>query len=627
MKRVLPRYVRRRAIGLLVPLCLGLLAAYLHTLPLFDTLERTTWDVRFVRRGVRATTGGVALVLIDDETAEYEPWAFEPQVMWGPHFAAAVRNLHAWGARVIGVDYLQRVSTQRLAESFGKSDLTFDQEFAQALFEAQTTGKPVVLVSILKQGRWVLPIDQLYYANGEHEGVAAANFVGGQTTDAGVVRAFRPWWEGPIPIPALAVRLLERYTGEKARVEGRWLRVGSLQAPLHRDGTLLINYVGPPRSLPRFHFHDIAEGRKPAFDFQGKVVLIGESYAGTSDLHFTPFSRGAPADQQDMTGVEVWGNAVATLLDQRFLRATEVPTAQILLVVLALVAGAVYLGTSLVVGAAACAAGCAGWWFAAQWLFGARDFLLPMYLPLALLPTTYFCVTAYRFFTEEREKRQIKRMWGRYVNPTVVEHLLENPDLQGLGGKRVSITVLFSDIRGFTAMSERLEAPEVVRILNAYLSRMTRIVFQNGGLVDKYVGDAVMAVWGAPVPCAEGPRRAVTTALQMLEALEELNKEWEAEGLGRMDIGVGINTGEAVSGNIGSPEKMDFTVIGDTVNVASRLEGLTKTCGARIVVGQKTWEALGAGFLTRPLPPAAVKGKDELLAVYAVEGWAHAAEA
>lgn len=617
-------YFRRRVAGLLLSLGIGLVAAWVH--PYLEVSERRTWDSRFIRRGVRATQNRVVIVAIDQKTVEYRPWQEEPRIIWGPHYASAVEHLNAWGAEVIGFDYVQMVSTEALAKRFGL-EVTFDQRFAQALLMAPN----VVLSAIHRGRRLILPVEQLLWPVMIYQGrenIGIANYVKGETADLGVVRSFEPLWGGQPELRSFALRLLERAKSGGREGQGiRTMRQGTrslllpgMQIPLHRDGTVLINYVGPPGSIPIYSFCDVAEGRKPAgADFRNKVVLIGETYSGTADLHLTPYSSGQPADKQHMYGVEVWANAVATLLDQRFLSATEVPTGRALLVALAFGTGILFLGTGLGVGAVICLLVMAAWYYACHWLFSTRDYLLLMHAPLSLVPINYSFITAYRFFTEEREKQQIKRMWERYSNPAVVDHLLEHPEDQGLGGRRTEITVLFSDIRGFTALSERMPPHQVVQILNEYLAEMTEVVVAHGGIVDKYVGDALMAVWGAPLPCDDGPQRAVRTALEMIEALERLNDRWASTGFGPLDIGIGINTGEAVSGNIGSPRKMDYTVIGGTVNLASRLEGLTKDLQIRLIIGEETAKRLGSEFSVRHLPPAAVRGVSEPVSIYTVE--------
>lgn len=614
------RFARRRIAGLMVPLLLGLLAAGL--LPLFDAAERATWDARFVHRGAVPPSSRVVLVEIDRKTVSYAPWLDEPVLMWGDHFASALRHLKAAGASVVGIDMIPRIPTQSLAERL-RVPIPWDQVYAQALAEFGN----YVFVTIRDADRWVKPPNQLLWANSpaiEADNLGVGNFQEGWGADPDcVVRAVQPMWHAGTLLPCFGIRVAERYLGHRAVMRGpREIAIGSLRVPLHRDGTLLIHYAGPPGTLTHFSFCDIAEGRMPqGFSFRGKVVLIGESFAGLQDLHLTPFARGVPQHLKHMPGVEVWGNVVATLLDRQFLAATELPAGRVLVVILALAFGAAFLGTHWLAGAAIGALGVAGWHALGAWLFSAHNYLLLTAVPVRLIVADYVLVVLYRYFAEEREKRQIKSMWGRYLNPAMVEHVLQHPEDQGLGGKRAEVTVLFSDIRGFTSMAEHLGPGEVVQVLNDYFTAMSALVVEQAGIVDKYVGDALMAVWGVPRPAPDGPERAVRTALGMLARLDALNQRWQAEGRPPLQIGVGINTGAAVFGNIGSPHKMDLTVVGDTVNVASRLEAMTKDLGVPVLITEAVLQALPEGvFAIRPVPATAVRGRDEAVRIYAVDG-------
>ena len=191
-------------------------------------------------------------------------------------------------------------------------------------------------------------------------------------------------------------------------------------------------------------------------------------------------------------------------------------------------------------------------------------------------------VITHKFFTEEKEKRVIKGAFKQYLNPTLVEQLAQNPDSLRLGGGKKELTVLFSDIRGFTSISEGLTPEQLVHIINTYLSSMTKIILTNNGLVDKFIGDAIMAIFGAPLPFEEHPQMACTTALGMIEELLRVKPVWQEEGFPEINIGIGINTGSMVIGNMGSEERFDYTVLGDSVNLASRLEGLNKEYGTNI---------------------------------------------
>jgi adenylate cyclase len=227
----------------------------------------------------------------------------------------------------------------------------------------------------------------------------------------------------------------------------------------------------------------------------------------------------------------------------------------------------------------------------------------------------------YLLLTEERHSRQIKNIFSRYVSPQVVEQLVKDPRAElKLGGNKQVVTILFSDIRGFTTLSEELSPEAVVELLNEYFQTWTDMIFKYDGTVDKFIGDAIMAIFGAPVAHPDDPLRAVQAALAMQAALMELNTKWAAEGKRMFKIGVGINTGEAIVGNMGSQQAMGYTVIGDAVNLASRLEGKTKDLGAEILISESTYQAVKNKVEAQEHQDITVKGKARAMSVYDVRG-------
>jgi adenylate cyclase len=275
----------------------------------------------------------------------------------------------------------------------------------------------------------------------------------------------------------------------------------------------------------------------------------------------------------------------------------------------------------LVLAAAAVAALLLGYYCFGAWLFVEQNWVLSTTTPMAGAGIAALVVMGERILLEEREKNLFRGLLRRYVSPQVADYVAANPDKSVLGGVRVTATVLFSDIRGFTAMSEKLSPEQVVERLNEYLQAMTDTVFKHDGAVDKYVGDAIMALFGIPLPCEDHARRAVATAIDMQTALLELQESWRAQGLPVIDIGVGINTGEMVVGNMGARDRLDFTVIGDSVNLASRVESLNKEMKSRILVTATTYEFVKDEVRARGPLTAKVKGKDEEAVVYEIYGW------
>jgi len=248
-----------------------------------------------------------------------------------------------------------------------------------------------------------------------------------------------------------------------------------------------------------------------------------------------------------------------------------------------------------------------------------RGYWLNFTLPAVTLTANVMLVSLYRALVEEKEKRKLRSEFGRYLNPEVIRRLLVNPQL--VEPRKTEITVMFSDIRGFTTISEKLDAQELALFLNAYLSDMTKIVFETEGTLDKYIGDAVMAFWGAPVEEPDHALKACTASLAMIKRVQELQKKWEAEGKPKLDIGIGLNSGPASVGEMGSARQVGYTALGDTVNLASRLEGLNKEYGTHILVNESTYAAVKeAGFLFRELDVIRVKGKLQPVVIYELVG-------
>jgi adenylate cyclase len=241
-----------------------------------------------------------------------------------------------------------------------------------------------------------------------------------------------------------------------------------------------------------------------------------------------------------------------------------------------------------------------------------------MVQPLAGIAVALFAGTAYRYFVEDYQKRVVKRLFGRYVSKDVYQQLLAHPDRAELGGKRREMTVLFSDIRGFTAVTEQGDAEGLVAQLNEYFSRMVDVVFRHHGTVDKFVGDMVMALFGAPVDDDDHADHAVAAAVDMVRALGELNREWSARGMPQLDIGIGINSGDMIAGNIGSSSIMSYTVIGDNVNLAARLESLNKDYKTRVIISDATRIRLTAPYDTRALGEVVVKGKTRPVSIFEI---------
>jgi adenylate cyclase len=374
-------------------------------------------------------------------------------------------------------------------------------------------------------------------------------------------------------------------------------------------GQIQINFRGPANTFAHYSMADVASGKFPPGTFRDKIVLIGATATGIGDLKTTPYGG------SDYPGVEIHANVIDNILNQRFLK--RGPKQALWDVVL-------ILGFGIPVGIWMALVTPRWMWFNLSLLapFAAGNFWAFLHgwwinftVPAATLSANVLMVALYRALVEEKEKRKVRTAFGQYLSPEVIRRLLLNPRL--VDPRKTEITVMFSDIRGFTTISEKLDAQELALFLNQYLSDMTRIVFQHQGTLDKYIGDAVMAFWGAPFEEDDHAVKACEAALDMMKRVRELQAQWKAQGKPPLDIGIGLNSGVASVGNMGSSLRYGYTALGDAVNLSSRLEGLNKEYGTHILVTETTYaEAKDAGFVFRELDLIQVKGKLQPVTIF-----------
>ncbi len=375
---------------------------------------------------------------------------------------------------------------------------------------------------------------------------------------------------------------------------------------------LMVNYHGPARTYPYVSFADAALNKFPKGTFKDKIVLIGASATGIGDARATPFGG------IDFPGVEIHANLIDNILNQQFLvhhapqGLTDIGFIFLFGIPLGIWLAIVQprwmaLGFALLLPFA----GIVYWAFLHGWWL---NFVVPA--AFTLIPNVSL-VALYRVLVEEQEKRKVRGAFQQYVSPEVIRRLLDNPER--VKPRKTDVTVLFSDIRGFTSISESLDAQELADLLNAYLTEMTRIIFHHRGTLDKYIGDAVMAIWGAPFDEPNHAERCCFGAVNMITRLAELQSDWRAQGKPLLDIGIGVNTGVASVGNMGSSLRYGYTAIGDAVNLASRLEGLNKEYGTHILISESTQKDLHTDqLMLREIDLIRVKGKLQPLTIYEI---------
>ena len=389
------------------------------------------------------------------------------------------------------------------------------------------------------------------------------------------------------------------------------IQIGQELIKTDEQGRLLINFRGPEKTFPHYSFVDVLNGTAPAAAFKDKIVLVGATAIGIYDMRVTPFSGVFP-------GIEINANIIDNLLRNDaisrpdWIVVFDVAAMLILGISLSIVIARVrpLMATLVAIGALIAYA------TVNELIFSHLRLWLTVVYPGLTILLVFGGVITYRIMTEEKKKKEIKEAFTHYVAPTLVNDILKDPTKLVLGGEERRLTVLFSDIRGFTTISESLQPQVLVKLMNDYLTPMTDIVLKHDGTIDKYMGDAIMAFWGAPIWQEDHPVRACKAALEMLEKLAVLQKEWEARGIPRLDIGVGLSTGNLTVGNMGSKTRFDYTVMGDSVNLGSRLEGMNKEYGTRIIVPKYTYEDVKNEFILRRLDVIKVKGKKIPIRIY-----------
>ena len=401
---------------------------------------------------------------------------------------------------------------------------------------------------------------------------------------------------------------------------GSSIALGTRQIGTDLSSRILINYYGRDGTFPRISATDLLSGRISAQRLKNAIVLIGTTAFSTYDQKVTPVSA-------DMPGVEKNANVVQNLLSGTILHrspgifelAVILLSGGVLLIMLPRQSarGGIILGFGLIL----------FYLFFSFWLLMDQNIWLTLIYPLANMAIIVVIETTYKLFAAERKTREIRSMFSSYVSPKIVEALIHNPEKLALGGERRVATILFSDMVGFTTISEKLPPEEVVAMLNDYYKEMAEIIFHWDGTLDKFVGDEIMALWNAPTDQNNHAELAVRCALHMSDRLDQLRLEWSAQGL-NIDCGIGLNTGEVLIGNVGLlGKKMDYTAIGNHVNVAARLEKLTRTYGTRIIIGENTLadisELVESGKFghveIKALDSVKVKGKDEAVNIFSVK--------
>jgi adenylate cyclase len=676
--------LRRVAFGLAC-LVTALMLVLAWTPSVLSRLETLSLDVRFKIRGERQPSGHVVLVAIDEkslrESAQW-PWPRDLQ-------AQLVEKIHADRPVVIGLDliYSESESTpylrdlqeiQSALEHAGLAVEGVSRVLKRQFTRAQTD--PRLVQSLSKAGNVVLAYPFLVPDSTFRLGELAASSQFSSRSyfmtvkGAGSPEALQPYeavavapplpqftakamgmghvysipdWDGVTRYeylalryggqyyPSFALELARTYLGvPRDRMilkVGEGIQLGRTFIPTDQKSRLVINYLGRERSFQYVSATDVLHDRVPPGTFRDRLVIVGTAALGTYDQKISPFSNNYPGFEKNATVVE-------NILEEEFIKKTlwSGPLDASIILFFGLGLGYLLPRQGALAGAWLALGVLGIYGVMAQYLFEAAGVWIEGVVPLLTIVLTFLVIVVLRFMTEERQSKEIRTIFSSYVSPRVVEELVKDPaKATTLGGQRRELTMLFADVVNFTRLNEEREAEEVVAQLNEYLSAMTEVIFHWNGTLDKFVGDGIVAFWGAPLEQPSHVELAVKCALHMRKRLEELQGRWRSEGKIVFSSGIGINTGFVLVGNIGAEgKKMDYTVIGDHVNLTARVEALTREFGCPIIVTEHTARYLRSlihaaevednrgrlGHVAlRKLGAVKVKGKDHAVVLYGLQ--------
>ncbi len=594
-------------LGTVVMLLLVQLAALVPgvTTPI-ERIEYSARDLLMRLRGSQKPSGDIVIVAIDDDSFNWTgyqwPWPRS-------YLAEIVDQINRGGGQVVGVDIFLFAQDKEPAN---------DQAFADALGSAPSAVSVVQIFDDSAQGFSISTLLQpLTPYQQALDGVGVTAFTRDEDAIVRGVQAYDTYdgevyyhWAFEVASLYLGIQPPSNPTSASVQFNGQ-------AVPLH-GGQVLVNFAGPSGTYPTYsaaYVHDGLTMEENPDAFHNKIVLIGATTVTLQDIYPTPFSAQVPT-----AGVEIVASTIDTLISGKYL--TEAPPWMSLGLTLLAAFVAALISRSqrptFTVLMLACAM--AGYAIVGVILYMSARFILPIAVPQAMLFLGVVLPTLEQAVSQELEKRRVRSLFSRFISPEMVDQMMTTQDLNSLN-KRADVSIIFSDIRGFTTLSEKLSPEDVVALLNPYLEAMSNVIYKHGGTVDKYEGDAIIAFFGEPVPFKDHAVRALRASLDMRKALEDLRNQWEKEGRpNQIEMGIGINSGEVFVGLLGSAQRINYTVIGDNANLASRLQDLTKTYAWPILISESTYQQVKDEFDTELADAVVVKGKTKPVNVYKVIG-------
>lgn len=626
---------RQRLIGALFALlasALSLLLFYVQPVWL-EYLDSAGRDIVFHIRDAKTPLSSVVVVAVDEKAVKrHGRWPWSRELL-----ARLLDGIQASGAGLIALDIVFPVpespeADHALIDVLHDSATTiiggyfFRPSQTQPMSElARTLWRKNAINSVrLKNGAKtsMVPIPEMPRVEGNLAGIAAGldgqGFLNSIEDYDGLFRhAPLLWRHDSVLFPSLALKSLASAMQRSIRVELKpdgvsKLEVGDFNVPVDEEGRLALNFYDPDRDIIQISAADILEGKSMDDMLAGRLVFVGVTEVGITDVVPTPLVPNYP-------GVMMHATAVSNVLQEFHLRGGKWVLMQnvamifglpLLLVILMISASRL---RTMILAATVVLAGSVGLFY---YLVATQGLLVSLVYPVISLVIGFAVFQAYYVLTSQFKNRFLTRAFSSYVSPVLVKQLIDDPDSLVLGGEKRRITILFSDIRSFTALSESMTPETLVDMLNQYLGAMTDIVMENQGTLDKYIGDALMAFFNAPLSVQDHAAQAAKVALAMQGRLAELNVRFQERYQRQLAIGIGLHTGDAVVGNLGAKRRFDYTAIGDTVNLGSRLESATKQYAVPILISEDTRRELGDAFVCRWIDRIQVKGKTEAVKVY-----------
>lgn len=585
----------------LVLLALEIIGLFPNMTAPLERVELATRDGMMRLRGVQPIRDDIVIVAVDDSSFNWTglqwPW---PRT----YLAQIVDQLNAAGAHIIGLDVM-------LFEN--GYDAGGDEALAAAL---SATPRSVTVMQIFSDDQYAMMTLKLPLAV-YRDSLDATGLTGVQLDDDAIDRVIQPYdtyastvyYHWAFEIAALDLGV------DQPSVTASGLTFNGQTVPL-TQGRMLVNYAGPAGTYPTYSAAEVHDGLVDPSAFRDKIVLIGATSITLHDVYPTPFSASEPTP-----GVEIVANAIDTILSGKYLRVTPPWTTLLIIIGMAFVAGLVARIRRPGIGILALMGLMLAYFGLAYFLFAHSRIYIPVMAPEAMLFLGVVLPSIEQAVSQELEKRRVRSLFARFLAPEMVDQMITTKDLNSLN-KRANITILFSDIRGFTTLSEKLTPEEVVALLNPYLEAMTAVIHKHGGTVDKYEGDAIVAFFGEPVPYEDHALRAVRAAVEMRVELARLNAAWLAENRLEkgLEIGIGLHTGDVFVGLLGSAQRVNYTIIGDSANLASRLQDQTKVIGWPILVSEQTAELVKGEFEVEFAALQPIKGKAEPVNIYKIIG-------